>query len=131
MNNLQKTSVLVVDGNSEAVKRISMGLAQDTYRVIASADVESGLDDLVLLDPVLVVLHLPHQMNGKKLVRRFRQASQAPLIVLVDNQDPSVRIESLLEGADFVLPTSVGIRELRSRMRVLVWRSQRPHPPGA
>ncbi|MFC2023783.1 response regulator transcription factor [Chloroflexota bacterium] len=131
MNYLQKTSVLVVDGDSDARERIAAELSQDLYQVVTMADAESGLDHLGLLKPSLVVLHLPlHQAEGDKLVRRFRESSAALLIVLADNQDRRGQIENLRQGADYVVPASVSIRELRSRMRALVWRSRTPYPPA-
>ena len=125
MDHLQDTRILVVDSDSSSRGRLVVGLSQDRYPIFSSAGPESGLYCLGRLLPGLIVLRLnPEQSDG--LTRRFREASTAPLIVLADDQDQQVHVENLTQGADFVLPSSVSIRELRSRVRVLVWRSQTP-----
>jgi DNA-binding response OmpR family regulator len=131
-NHHQEISILIVEGDRVARERLAVGLSKDRYRVIASVDAEDGLYQLALERPALVVLHLARAPGDDgQVTRRFREASTAPLIVLADDKDLRVQTENLRQGADYVLPASVSIRELRARVRALAWRSQTPHLPGS
>ena len=103
----------------------------ERFQVSAFGDSESGLYHMGIEKPSLVIIRLPSRhAHSDEVTRRFREATPAPLIVLADEQDLWVLAENLRQGADYVLPSSVSIRELRARIRALAWRSQTPHPPG-
>ena len=127
----QEISILLVDGDSIGRERLQLGLSMERFQVSAFGDSESGLYHMGIEKPSLVILRLPPRYaEDDEVTRRFREATPAPLIVLADEQDHWVQAENLRQGADYVLPSSVSLRELRARIRALAWRSQTPHLPG-
>ena len=130
MNDSRETSVLVVNGDSDARERIAAGLSRDRYKVVPLADSEAGLSNLQRLQPELIVLLLQESHgDDERLIRRFREATTSPIIVLADGRDWRWHARNLHQGADQVLSASVSVRELRSRIRALLWRAGAPHPP--
>src|ERR1039457_4891052 len=84
----------------------------------------TGRPDVILLD-----LGLP-DMDGVEVIRRIREWSQVPIIVLSVRDGEDNKVEALDAGADDYLIKPFSVAELQARIRVSLRRSlqQAPDP---
>jgi len=121
------TRVLVVDDDAELTDLLRDYLADEGFEVTASHDGESGvraaLDggvELVVLDVMLPGL------NGFDALRRIRESSAVPVIMLTARGQEVDRIVGLELGADDYLPKPFNPRELVARIRAVLRRGRLP-----
>jgi len=79
-----------------------------------------GCSDLLLLDPG------GPASQGWQRLRRLRELSRLPIIVMLAGDEVLDRVLALESGADAVIAKPVDLRELRARMLGLLARSGRP-----
>lgn len=96
------------------------------FRVITASDGVGGLFQFGLRQPDLIVL----DVNGWDTLQRLRALSNIPIIMLVEDT-PEARIESLDRGADYFLVKPPSVSELDARMRVLLRRCSSMLPVSA
>ncbi len=84
----------------------------------ALAEVNRSSPDLILMR------ENSHRLNGDELCIRIRELSDAPIIVLGQEQEEAAGVEFLEMGADAYLPTPLHYRELLARVRSLLRRTQ-------
>lgn len=84
----------------------------------ALAEVNRSSPDLILMR------ENSHRLNGDELCIRIRELSDAPIIVLGQEQEEAAGVEFLEMGADAYLPTPLHYRELLARVRALLRRTQ-------
>ncbi|SNB47519.1 response regulator [Geobacter sp. DSM 9736] len=94
--------------------------AQDGHTALAAAT--ATRPDVILLD-----LGLP-DMDGVEVIRRIREWSQVPIIVLSVREREDDKVKALDAGADDYLTKPFGIAELTARIRVALRRSQQQAP---
>ena len=82
--------------------------------VVQAADIKP---DLVILD-----LGLP-DIDGKEVVRRLREWSDVPILILTARDQEKEKIDALDAGADDYITKPFSMGELLARMRVSVRRS--------
>lgn len=121
--------VLVVDDEPRIVQFVRMNLELEGCRVIAAHNgrealerVRDNLPDIVLLD-----IMMPG-MDGFEVLRRLRQFSAVPVIVLTAKDESDDRILGLELGADDYIGKPFEHRELISRMRAVLRRHATPPP---
>jgi two-component system KDP operon response regulator KdpE len=110
--------VLIVDDEPQLVRAMRPALEAEGYEV-ATAD--TGLGALTHLasepcDVVIVDLGLP-DLDGKEVIRRIREWSDVPILVLSARDLESEKIAALDLGADDFVNKPVGIGELLARLR--------------
>jgi DNA-binding response OmpR family regulator len=117
--------VLVIDDEVSIQKLLHAALEREGYRVELAADATGGLllfeqrhPDVVLLDVMLP------DMSGREVCRRIRAGSSVPIIMLSALDDEVDKVVGLELGADDYITKPFGIRELRSRVRAVLRRSQ-------
>lgn len=119
--------LLIVDEEEQVRNRLTRYLAQEGFAVAAVAD-GAAMDTWLAANPVdLVVLDLmlPGE-DGLSVVRRLRQGSQVPIVMLSDRGDEVDRIVALEVGADDVLSKPCNPRELLARIRAVLRRQKCP-----
>ena len=87
------------------------------FCVVMASDGVAGLFQLGLYHPHLIVLDI----RGWEVLQRIRTLSEIPIIVLVEDT-PEAKIESLDRGADFFVVKPPNVSELDARVRVLLRR---------
>jgi len=87
----------------------------------ALAEVNRSSPDLILMR------ENSRRLNGDELCIRIRELSNAPIIVLGQEQEEAAGVEFLEMGADAYLTTPLRFRELLARVRSLLRRA-RPSP---
>ena len=124
--------MLVVDDEKQIVILLRAYLEEAGYRVVTAPDGRQALymarhemPDLVILD-----LMMP-QMDGWEFTRRFRQESNAPIIMLTARVEDLDKILGLELGADDYITKPFSPREVVARVRAVLRRSlQTPAPRG-
>jgi len=121
--------VLVVEDEQRIANFIRMNLELEGCRVIISPNgrdalerVRSSMPDIVLLD-----IMMPG-MDGFEVLRRIRQFSAVPVIVLTAKDDSDDRVRGLELGADDYIGKPFEHRELVSRIRAVLRRHATPPP---
>lgn len=121
------TSILLADDDAELSAMLKEYLERDGFKVTAVHDGESASQLALTQAHQLVVLDvMMPRMDGIEALRRIRQASRVPVIMLTARGDDVDRILGLELGADDYVPKPCTPRELAARMRAILRRVQEP-----
>ena len=111
--------VLVVDDEPQIRRFLETGLAGRGYAVQTAATGQEALDQIVTRPPDLVILDLAMPgMDGLEVLRRVREWSHVPIIVLSVRDDDRGKVAALDAGADDYVTKPFSMNELLARMRV-------------
>ena len=115
--------VLIIDDDTELCELISEYLEQEGFVVEAVHDGEAGVERCLSADHDLAILDvmLPG-LSGFEVLRRIREHSRLPVIMLTARGEEVDRIVGLEIGADDYLPKPFNPRELVARMRAVMRR---------
>ncbi|MBK9797212.1 MAG: response regulator [Holophagaceae bacterium] len=111
--------ILLVEDEPQMRRFLRVALEGSGYRYGEAATGQEGLAMAVQLRPeaILLDLGLP-DMDGLELVRRLREWSQTPVIVISARGQETDKVAALDAGADDYLTKPFGTRELLARIRV-------------
>lgn len=127
-------SILLVDDDAKLTDMISEFLTLEGFSVQAVHDGPAGLQaDLDAIDLVVLDVMLPG-LSGFEVLKRLRQTSNVPVIMLTARSDDVDRIVGLEIGADDYVPKPVNPRELVARIRAVLRRIEpggSPAPAGS
>jgi two-component system KDP operon response regulator KdpE len=119
-------AVLVVDDEPAIARVLSTALRARGYRVSVAANGQAALDLAAVENPAVVVLDLGlPDIDGLDVLRRLRQWSAVPVIVLTAEGAEDRKIAALDEGADDYVTKPFSMPELLARLRVAL-RHRRP-----
>lgn len=111
--------ILVIDDEPQIRKLLKVTLQAHHYKVDEAAKGEDGIlqasnshSDLIVLD-----LGLP-DMSGMDVLKRIREWSSVPIIVLTAKEREEDKIAALDSGADDYVTKPFGMGELLARIRV-------------
>jgi DNA-binding response OmpR family regulator len=122
-------TVLVVDDEPRLVDVVRMNLEFEGYRVLEAGNGYRALEKLKEDLPDLVVLDvMMPELDGFETLRRIREVSNVPVIMLTVRQEETDRIRGLEIGADDYLTKPFSPRELQSRIKALLRRTFMPKP---
>jgi two-component system, OmpR family, response regulator len=118
------TRVLLVDDDVELSAMLREYLQQEGFDATTVHDGESGVTEALSGRYAIVVLDvmLP-RLNGVEALRRIRQRSRVPVLMLTARGDDVDRIVGLELGADDYVPKPCTPRELVARLRAILRRS--------
>jgi two-component system, OmpR family, KDP operon response regulator KdpE len=122
--------MLVVDDEPQIRRSLQVNLERSGYAV---ETVESGEDALSSFrnrrpDVVILDLIMPG-MGGVEVVRRIRESSTVPIIVLSAMGEEARKVEALELGADDYMTKPFGMDELLARIHSLLRRAAGAHGP--
>ena len=124
-NRITDRKILVVDDEERMVRFIRLNLEHDGFQVIeafngmkAIEKVRSSLPDLVLLDVMMP------DMDGFEVLRVIREVSSIPVIMLTAKGEEDDRVRGLELGADDYVTKPFSPRELVSRVRAVLRRTE-------
>ena len=117
--------ILVIDDDVELCSLVSEYLESEGFQVESVYDGKRGLDRALSGDHILVVLDvmLPG-MNGFEVLRKLRETSHIPVLLLTARGEDVDRIVGLEIGADDYLPKPFNPRELVARIRAILRRTR-------
>lgn len=113
--------ILIIEDEEKIARFVELELEHEGYQVIKAVDGREGLElihsnsfDLILLDIMLPGL------NGIEVLRRVRQFSQIPIILLTARDAVVDKVTGLDGGADDYITKPFAIEELLARIRALL-----------
>jgi two-component system KDP operon response regulator KdpE len=111
------------------IKFIRLNLDLEGYRVIEASNglealekVRTELPDLVLLDVMMP------EIDGFETLERIREISNVPVIMLTVKADEEDKVRGLELGADDYVTKPFSPRELSSRIKAVLRRTEMPSP---
>ncbi|GBF32377.1 two-component response regulator [Desulfocucumis palustris] len=111
--------ILIIEDEVKIARFVQLELEHEGYAVEREQDGRAGLEkalqgnyDLIILDVMLPSL------SGMEILRRLRQASGIPVIMLTAKDDVMDKVMGLDFGADDYLTKPFAIEELLARIRV-------------
>jgi two-component system, OmpR family, KDP operon response regulator KdpE len=126
-----KGSILVVDDDPRMRRLLRLNLEKDDYRVIPVEDGPAGLEVAELDPPDLILLDvMMPEMDGFTFLRRLREFSDVPVILLTAKGEERDKVQGLDLGADDYLTKPFGPAELLARVRAALRRSQPGEVPS-
>jgi DNA-binding response OmpR family regulator len=124
--------ILVIDDDTELCELLSDYLSNEGFEVQTVNHGEQGALQALAGEYALVVLDvmLPG-MNGFDVLRKIRETSKLPVIMLTARGDDIDRIVGLELGADDYLPKPFNPRELVARVRAIQRRTETSTPSAS
>src|SRR3954464_14991233 len=112
-------TILVVEDEPEIRRFLRSSLGAEGYKVVESPAGRRGALDAGMHKPDLVIvdLGLP-DIDGVEVIRRIREWSPMPILVVSARTHERSKIEALDAGADDYVTKTFGVGELLARVRV-------------
>ena len=125
------SKILVIDDDPALLRALRLGLKAGGNEVVTAATGDQGLMQTAASAPDVVILDLGlPDIDGVEVVKRVREWSQVPIVVLsaVDAEDR--KVAALDAGADDYVTKPFGMAELDARIRAsLRRRTGKAHEP--
>ncbi len=113
-----KTQVLVVDDEAAILRFLKPALEANGYEMATAGSVAEATKRIAAESPDIVLLDLGlPDGDGKDVIRRAREWSDVPIIVLSARERETEKIEALDLGADDYINKPFNVGELLARMR--------------
>ena len=117
--------ILVIDDEVQIRRLLRLTLAAAGYRVREAETGALGLNEAAVQRPDAIVLDLSlPDLSGLDVLRRLREWSHIPVLILSVRGGESDKIAALDAGADDYLTKPFGGGEFLARLRVLLRRAQ-------
>lgn len=125
------TTLLIIDDEVQIRRLLRVTLEAEHYRVREAETGRLGLNEIALAAPDGVVLDLGlPDMDGTEVIRRLREWSKLPVLVLSVRSGEEDKIAALDAGADDYLTKPFSGRELLARVRAVMRRTQATTEPA-
>ncbi|MFN8595713.1 MAG: response regulator [Anaerolineae bacterium] len=112
-------NVLVIDDEVQIRRFLRISLEANQYHVREAFTGQEGLEQAALQRPDIVILDLGlPDLDGLEVLKRLREWSRVPVIVLSVRDADSDKIAMLDAGADDYLTKPFSVGELLARVRV-------------
>jgi two-component system KDP operon response regulator KdpE len=123
--------ILVVDDEAGIRKVARDALERAGHEVETAVDGEDALAVMEEKEYALVITDLTMpRLDGRALVRRIREKSDVPILVLTVRQEEREKVRLLDDGADDYVTKPFGVAELVARAHALLRRGEgRAAPP--
>jgi DNA-binding response OmpR family regulator len=123
--------ILIIEDEAKIARFLELELNFEGYSIETSQNGREGLGialekdfDLILLDVMLP------SMNGMEVLRRLRQTSNIPVIMLTAKDEITDKVNGLDLGADDYITKPFAIEELLARIRVALKRVSKESEKG-
>lgn len=113
-----KATAIVIEDEKNIRGVIATTLQSQGYKVVTAVDGASGLSMVASVCPEIILLDLGlPDMDGLEMIRRIRQWSQTPILVVSARTQEQEKAEALDAGADDYITKPFGTIELLARIR--------------
>jgi two-component system phosphate regulon response regulator OmpR len=128
---MSQTKILIIDDDTELNDLLREFLESQGASVETADRPSTGLKKLKDFHPDVVVqdVMLP-EMDGFEVVKKIRETSNVPIVMLTARGDVNDRITGLETGADDYLSKPFDVRELWTRIQVVLRRSTKEFGSG-
>ncbi len=121
MTDAARQRILVADDEAQIRKFLRISLVAHGFDVVEALRGEDAIRKLAEETPDLLVLDLGlPDIDGQTVIRRVREWSGVPILVLSVRDDEAGKVEALENGANDYVTKPFGIAELVARLRVLL-----------
>lgn len=125
------SKAVIIDDEIQIRRLLRMVLEARGYEVSEAAEGTTGLQEIAFRRPdvVLLDLGLPG-LGGLEVLKRLREWSEVPVLILSVRDQEAVKVEALESGADDYVTKPFGTAELLVRLTVIQRRRftrQSPH----
>jgi two-component system, OmpR family, KDP operon response regulator KdpE len=111
--------ILVVDDEKQIRRMLKTALTGFGYDIAEASSGHEGLNQTAIFHPDLIILDLGlPDFDGTEVVRRLREWTQIPIIILSVREQEQDKIRALDAGADDYITKPFGMGELLARIRV-------------
>lgn len=115
----KKPSVLLVDDEIQIRRLLKVFLERNGFEVFEAANGEDGIGETARCNPDIVLLDLGlPDMDGVTVLKRVREWSRVPVLVLSVRGQEDDKITALNSGADDYITKPFSTGELLARLRV-------------
>lgn len=116
---MNKCQILVVEDDAPVRNLITTTLKAHEYRFVTAADGATAVMEAASHNPDIILLDLGlPDIDGVEVIRRIRNWSNVPIIVISARSEDSDKIDALDAGADDYLTKPFSVEELLARLRV-------------
>ncbi len=114
-----------MDDEKRMVRFIRLNLEQDGYQVISAYNGSEALEQVRTALPNLVLLDvMMPDIDGFEVLKKIREASSIPVIMLTAKGEEDDRVRGLELGADDYITKPFSPRELVSRVKAVLRRTE-------
>ena len=119
------TTILVIEDEVQMRRLLRVCLEMNGYEVAEAATGEEGLAEAVRIQPKVVLLDLGlPDMDGMIVLKRLREWSQAPVLMVSVREREDDKISALDNGANDYITKPFSTGELLARLRVVLRHAQ-------
>ncbi len=120
-------SILMIEDEWTVRKFVRAAIVEAGYAVLESETATEGLRLAAEHSPALLLLDLGlPDLDGVEVIRRLRQYSQMPIIVMSARTQESEKILAFEAGADDYVTKPIGTGELMARIQVALRHAKQP-----
>jgi len=124
-----RSRIAVIEDDAQIRKFLRISLEAHGYGVAEARDGPGGLEMIAAESPDVVILDLGlPTMDGREVIRRLREWTDVPILVLSVRNAEDEKVGALDDGANDYVTKPAGISELLARVRVLL--RNREKEPG-
>lgn len=122
----ERLTALIIDDEVQIRRLLRIVLEAEDYRVLEAETGQQGLSQIALRRPnvILLDLGLP-DLDGLTLLRRLREWSRVPVLILSVRDEPEEKVAALDKGTDDYVTKPFDSAELLARLRAIQRRA--PH----
>jgi len=114
------SKALLIDDEVQMRRLLRLALESRGYEVCEAADGPTGLQEAAFHRPDVVILDLGLPgLNGIEVLRRLREWSDVPVLILSVRDQENLKVEALESGADDYVTKPFGTAELLARLAVI------------
>jgi two-component system, OmpR family, KDP operon response regulator KdpE len=111
--------ILLIEDERQMRRFLKVTLQSERYNVIEAETAADGLSQAAMRNPDIVLLDLGlPDMDGLEVIKKLREWSSVPVIVISAREQEGDKIKALDSGADDYLTKPFGAGELIARIRV-------------
>jgi two-component system KDP operon response regulator KdpE len=113
-----KVRILVIDDEPQIRKLLSIALNAHNFHFSLAENGVLGIQEVACFKPDLVLLDLSlPDIDGVEVIKRIREWSQVPILILSVRNSDEDKVEALDAGADDFLVKPFSMNELFARIR--------------
>lgn len=111
--------IVIIDDETSIRRFLKVSLEAHGFQVFEAASGGVGLQEVIARRPDIILLDLGlPDLSGIEVLKRLREWSKTPIIVLTVKDLESEKVEALDQGADDYVTKPFGVPELLARIRV-------------
>jgi two-component system KDP operon response regulator KdpE len=116
----EKQVLLVIEDEAQIRRLLHLCLERNGYEVVEAPSGETGIDTAIRYQPSIILLDLGlPDIDGIAVLRRIREWSQVPILILSVRGREDDKINALDSGANDYITKPFSTGELLARLRVI------------